>query len=66
MSKSGLLDAHRLAFGSLEIAEAFMPEPVMFGHGVILTASTLAGQMTLVICYCQSWISRETVESLLE
>jgi len=38
----------------------------MFGHGVMLTASTFAGQMTLAIGYCQGSIASETVESLLE
>jgi NRPS condensation-like uncharacterized protein len=66
LSNFGLLDPQRLAFGSLEIAEAFMLGPVMFGHGVMLTASTFAGQMSLAIGYCQGCIARETVERLLE
>jgi NRPS condensation-like uncharacterized protein len=66
LSNFGLLDAKRLAFGSLEIAEAFMLGPVMFGHGVMLTASTFAGQMTLAIGYCQTNITSEIVENLLE
>jgi NRPS condensation-like uncharacterized protein len=66
LSNFGLLDAKRLAFGSLEIAEAYMLGPVMFGHGVMLTASTFAGQMTLAIGYCQGCIASETIEGLLE
>jgi NRPS condensation-like uncharacterized protein len=66
LSNFGLLDAQRLAFSSLEIAEAFMLGPVMFGHGVMLTASTFAGQMTLAIGYCQINIASETIEGLLE
>lgn len=66
LSNFGLLDSSRLAFGSLEIVEAFMLGPVMFGHGVMLTASTFAGQMTLAIGYCQSNIASQTVECLLE
>jgi NRPS condensation-like uncharacterized protein len=66
LSNFGLLDPQRLAFGSLEIAEAYMLGPVMLGHGVMLTASTFAGQMTLAIGYCQGCIASETIESLLE
>ncbi len=66
LSNFGLLDAKRLAFGSLEIAEAYMLGPVMFGHGVMLTASTFAGQMTLAIGYCQGCIASETIEGLLD
>ncbi len=66
LSNFGLLDPQRLAFGSLVIAEAFMLGPVMFGHGVMLTASTFAGQMTLAIGYCQGCIASETVEKMLE
>ncbi len=66
LSNFGLLDPQRLAFGSLEIAEAYMLGPVMFGHGVMLTASTFAGQMTLAIGYCQGCIASETIEGLLE
>jgi NRPS condensation-like uncharacterized protein len=66
LSNFGLLDEKRLAFGSLEIADAFMLGPVMFGHGVMLTASTIGGQMTLAIGYCQSNIASETIEGLLQ
>jgi NRPS condensation-like uncharacterized protein len=66
LSNFGLLDESRLSFGSLNIQAAYVLGPVMFGHGLMLTASTYAHQMTLAMGYCQGCIASETVERLLE
>jgi len=57
-----IYQSKRLVFGSLDIAEAFMLRPVIFSYGVMLTASTFAGQMTLATGYCQGNLASETVE----
>ncbi len=66
LSNFGLLDAKRLAFDDLKIDGAFVLGPVMFGHGLMLTASTYAGQMTLAMGYCRGNIQQKSVEALLE
>jgi NRPS condensation-like uncharacterized protein len=66
LSNFGQLDARRLVFGSLKIQEAYVLGPIMFGHSLMLTASTYAGRMRLAMGYCQGSIEKETVEGLLE
>jgi NRPS condensation-like uncharacterized protein len=65
-SNFGILDSSRLVFGSSQIRGAFVLGPVMFGNGLMLTASTYAGQMTLAMGYCQGRISEEKIEAILE
>ncbi|MEA4907231.1 MAG: hypothetical protein VB089_06420 [Anaerolineaceae bacterium] len=66
LSNFGLLDEERLAFGRLPVRQAWMLGPVMFGHGLMLTASTYAGQMTLAMGTCAGSIAPQTVEGLLD
>jgi len=58
-SNLGLLDAERLDFGGVPAREAFVLGPVMFGHGLMLTASTYAWRMTLALRYCQGTIRQD-------
>jgi NRPS condensation-like uncharacterized protein len=66
LSNFGILDVKKLIFGSLEIQQAFVLGPIMFGHGLMLTASTYADQMTLAMGYCQGNIEKNLVEALIE
>jgi len=66
LSNFGVIDENRLTFGSLQILQAFELGPVMFGHGLMLTASTYRNQMTLAFGYCESNLSRNEIENLIE
>jgi NRPS condensation-like uncharacterized protein len=66
LNNFGLLDSKRLVFGSLELKDAFELGPVMFGHGLMLTASTYAGKMTLAMGYCREMISPEIMGKLMQ
>jgi NRPS condensation-like uncharacterized protein len=66
LSNFGLLDSKRLVFGALQIKDAFELGPVMLGHGLMLTASTCTGKLTLAMGYCREMLSSEVVEKLVQ
>jgi NRPS condensation-like uncharacterized protein len=65
-SNFGILDPKQLSFGSVQLADAWMYSPIMFGHGLMLGTSTFNDRMTLTIGYCQGMLARQTIEGLLD
>ena len=65
-SNFGVLDAKRLSFGSLHLADAWMYCPIMFGHGLMLGTGTFNDRLTMTIGYCQGTLARQTIEGLLD
>jgi hypothetical protein len=43
-----------------------MYSPIIFGHGLMLGASTYKDCVTLTIGYCRGILARQTIEGLLE
>jgi NRPS condensation-like uncharacterized protein len=66
LSNFGILEQDRLVFGGLKIREAYELGPVMFGHGLMLTASTYQGQLTLAMGFCEGLIPRENMENMVQ
>ncbi|MCE1254315.1 MAG: hypothetical protein LWX83_12305 [Anaerolineae bacterium] len=66
LSNFGLLDKNRLIFAGASIDDAFELGPVMFKHGLMLTASTYNDRLTLASGYCRDYINSAVIEGLLQ
>jgi NRPS condensation-like uncharacterized protein len=66
LSNFGVLDPRRLAFGEVEIEDAFMASPVFYPPSVMVGASTVRERLTRTFGYCAAALAPEWAEGLLD
>lgn len=66
LSNLGILDGQRLALADAPVVEAYELGPVMFGHGMMLTASTYQGCLTLAMGFCAGCLDPAVAARLMD